>query len=135
MMVVCITCRREVNRAYGGRYCSNNCQVENQYRAYIDAWLQGLRDGMRGKINISRHVRRFVLERAHYRCEECGWDERHPADDSCLLQVDHRDGNHRNNHESNLRALCPNCHAKTHTYCGRNRGFGRMARRAGVEPT
>jgi hypothetical protein len=36
------------------------------------------------------------------------------------LHVDHIDGNNRNNRRDNLRALCPNCHSNTETYCGKN---------------
>lgn len=36
------------------------------------------------------------------------------------LQVDHIDGNNRNNKRENLRALCPNCHSLTETFCGKN---------------
>ena len=36
------------------------------------------------------------------------------------LQVDHIDGNNRNNKRENLRALCPNCHSNTDTFCGKN---------------
>lgn len=36
------------------------------------------------------------------------------------LQVDHIDGNNRNNVRDNLRALCPNCHSNTETFCGKN---------------
>jgi hypothetical protein len=36
------------------------------------------------------------------------------------LEIDHRDGDRLNNEISNLRLLCPNCHALTPTYRGRN---------------
>ncbi|MFI0033975.1 HNH endonuclease signature motif containing protein [Streptomyces mutabilis] len=38
------------------------------------------------------------------------------------LEVDHIDGNWRNNRLENLRMLCPNCHSATDTYRGRNKG-------------
>jgi hypothetical protein len=38
------------------------------------------------------------------------------------LELDHRNGDNRDNEFSNLRLLCPNCHAFTPTYRGKNRG-------------
>lgn len=36
------------------------------------------------------------------------------------LELDHINGNHKDNRLANLRILCPNCHAQTPTYRGRN---------------
>ena len=36
------------------------------------------------------------------------------------LQVDHVNGNARDNRIGNLRILCPNCHSQTDSFCGRN---------------
>ncbi|MET7436680.1 HNH endonuclease signature motif containing protein [Streptomyces sp. NPDC004082] len=44
------------------------------------------------------------------------------------LEVDHIDGDWRNNRPENLRILCPNCHSTTDTYRGLSRGrLGRTA--------
>ncbi|MFF0625498.1 HNH endonuclease signature motif containing protein [Streptomyces sp. NPDC004296] len=42
-------------------------------------------------------------------------------------EVDHVDGDWRNNRIENLRFLCPNCHSTTDSYRGRGKGHGRGA--------
>ncbi len=46
-------------------------------------------------------------------CESCNFVPIH----SCQLDVDHIDGNHKNNDPSNLQTLCANCH-RLKTYLG-----------------
>jgi hypothetical protein len=52
------------------------------------------------------------------KCENCGLFEW--LGKKISLEVDHRDGNPHNHILNNLRILCPNCHAQTDTYRGRN---------------
>ena len=44
------------------------------------------------------------------------------------LELDHIDGDSQNNALINLRVVCPNCHALTPTYKGKNKGNGRVNR-------
>jgi hypothetical protein len=37
------------------------------------------------------------------------------------LELEHKNGNHSDNRLDNLTLLCPNCHAQTSTYRGKNR--------------
>ena len=45
------------------------------------------------------------------------------------LQLDHINGDHQDNRLENLRLLCPNCHALTNTYCGKNIKCGRVVQK------
>ena len=54
-----------------------------------------------------------------HKCECCGiteWNGQ-PAP----IELDHIDGNRYNNTIENLRIFCPNCHAQTDTYRGKNK--------------
>jgi hypothetical protein len=51
-------------------------------------------------------------------CECCGLDAW--MGEPLPLALDHINGDHTDNRIENLRILCPNCHALTVTWCGRN---------------
>ena len=55
-----------------------------------------------------------------YRCNVCGCDGRWQQG-IISLELDHIDGDNTNNEVKNLRYLCPNCHAMTSTYRGKNK--------------
>lgn len=53
-------------------------------------------------------------------CEECGQDE-FWNNKKLILQLDHINGNSKDNRLINLKILCPNCHSQTPTFSGKKR--------------
>ena len=71
---------------------------------------------------VTQKVLRGYVKRHNlipYKCQNCGCDG-HWQNGIIALEIDHIDGDNTNNEISNLRYLCPNCHALTDTYRGRN---------------
>lgn len=81
-----------------------------------------IEDYLSNKHSILSHKLKLRLIREGYFQHQCS---------SCLLEswltkpipleLDHIDGNHFNNNLTNIRLLCPNCHAQTSNYRGKNK--------------
>jgi Zn finger protein HypA/HybF involved in hydrogenase expression len=54
-----------------------------------------------------------------HKCEMCGITEW--MSKPTPLELDHMNGNNKDNRLENLRVICPNCHAQTETYRGKNK--------------
>jgi 5-methylcytosine-specific restriction endonuclease McrA len=68
-------------------------------------------------LSFERIRKRVILEQ-NGKCIKCGiynW-----LDKPIILELDHIDGNNKNNKRENLEAICPNCHSQTSTWRGRN---------------
>jgi hypothetical protein len=63
--------------------------------------------------------RRRVFEEQKYCCNKCGISEWFGK--PITLELEHKDGNNKNNIRDNLEGLCPNCHSTTDTWRGRNK--------------
>lgn len=59
------------------------------------------------------HVSELHRKLCHYKCERCGKDCSH---DHKLLHVHHKNGNKQDIRQSNLIALCIDCHLKEHPH-------------------
>ena len=77
---------------------------------------------------VSSYVKHYLRKKFKNKCCLCGWSEINRKSGLIPLVADHIDGNWRNNTESNLRLICPNCDSLSPTYAALNRGKGRSNR-------
>ena len=68
--------------------------------------------------NMTRLKARIIRDGLlKYECEICHISEWNGK--KLVLQLDHINGNNRDNRIENLRLLCPNCHSQTETFRGK----------------
>ncbi len=103
-----------------GKYCSNKCQKEYNYKT------DTLKRFYEGIISQRKTLKRILEREIQDTCFECDINEWMGKPIS--LQLDHIDGDAGNNKPDNLRLLCPNCHSQTETFTARNKGNGRGTR-------
>lgn len=82
-----------------------------------------LSDVFANEVRMSSNVLKKRLFREGYKqeiCEECSctnqWNNK-----KLTLELDHINGNSKDNSLENLRILCPNCHSQTPTFRNRRR--------------
>ena len=92
-------------------------------------WNKGIKTGPKRELNdyLSnkypiqstklrlRLLEEGIFEHKCYKCKNTEWNEQ-----LIPLELEHINGNHLDNSLSNLTLLCPNCHAQTETYRGKN---------------
>ena len=96
-------------------------------------WSKGLRGIGKPRIELEKilvknsYYQSFKLKKRLFKvglkkqqCEYCGWAVK-SNDGRIPLELDHINGNRRDNRLKNLRILCPNCHSLQPTHRGLNR--------------
>jgi hypothetical protein len=136
-------CNKEHDGSFGsGKYCSKSCansrvrtdevkkkisegviksdfwkNVDYSFNSNLDKITKN-KETWKTKRNFETahifSIKKWLKEEKNNTCEKCGiceWNGK-----NLPMEVDHIDGNTKNNDLSNLRVLCPNCHSQTPTW-------------------
>jgi len=125
---LCLACRQPLTSPWQKKFCSNQCQKDFEHAKFIERWLASSGKGLITK-NISRHIKKYLIETHGEKCSRCQWALIHPITKRVPLEVEHIDGNAENNSPDNVALLCPNCHSLTVHFRNLNNGQGRTWRR------
>jgi hypothetical protein len=87
----CLNCGKPANFP-AGKYCSNKCQAQYQYKEYIKNWKAGFESGLIAEEFVSNHIRRYLIQKYGERCAECGWHKRSLFTNQVPLSIHHKDG-------------------------------------------
>lgn len=74
-------------------------------------------------LSFERLKKRVAIEQEG-KCNKCQNSEW--MGQKITLELEHKDGNNKNNSRENLESLCPNCHSLTETWRGRNKKTKRL---------
>ena len=98
-----------------GVYTPNQGGKGTQKKSGLSYDLNDILDGKHpGYQSFKLKQKLYDSGRKINKCEECGISEWNGKKIEC--ELDHIDGNSKNNSFDNLRILCPNCHSQTHTF-------------------
>jgi len=115
----CLVCGKKLEKKQT-KYCCKEHEKISKRNRVVQAWLNGEDLGYSGT-GIKHFIRDYLLEKANYKCEICGWGKINPYNGTYPLEIHHKDGNYKHNTLDNLQVLCPNCHSLTDTYKSMNK--------------
>jgi hypothetical protein len=105
-------------------YCSNKCKSSYELSIWIKRWLERT---LSPKEETHGRTKRALIHLFGNKCQRCGWCEVNLVTGIAPIELEHENGDWKDNSPDNVLLLCPCCHAITPTYKALNWGRGRNA--------
>lgn len=127
--MLCVNCGKETRN---NKFCSNKCQHKFQQQMKLENFMEGRYVGELLQFRANEWTRVALVNLYGNECCICGIREWNGK--PLLLEVNHKDGDARNNHPKNLEMICPNCHSQTDNFRARNKNSSRVYRKKYYTP-
>jgi hypothetical protein len=115
-IIECFHCKC---RTKNSKFCSMKCFVANRNSELELSVLSGTASSVT--------IKSYLIRNNGIECSKC--HETHKLGEVIPIEIDHINGDFKDNRLENCRLLCPTCHAMTPTYKAKNVGKGRHSRR------
>lgn len=124
----CLNCDKELTETTRD-FCSQTCvgqYTRKQVFKKIENGTYVFNNKVKGN-SKNRILKLYLIHKNGHKCSVCELNEW--MNKLIPLQLDHKDGDSHNDSLNNIRLICPNCHAQTPNYCGKNKGNGKRKHR------
>lgn len=119
-MKLCDWCKVNKLNSRAKNFCSLKCNASYRNCERFLNWY------INANMKVSNKSLRLFLEIIYgYKCSRCKITEWNGK--AITLEVEHKNGNSKNNYPDNVCLLCPNCHSLTPKFKTKNKGNGRYS--------
>ena len=118
----CRICGETISNTNSSELCKT-CKIKEK----IKTWKETGNLDIKVQSNVRGTIRDYIYEKQDFRCVICGMENIWNGKPLNFI-LDHINGDASNNHEENLRLICPNCDSQLDTYKSKNKNSARKFR-------
>ena len=94
---VCKQCLKQKQNPKSVVFCSRKCHKVYVFTKNLEKWKSGFEE-----LSLASYIRRYIKTKFNNKCCKCGWCEINPTTGKVPVEINHIDGNHKNNKEEKL---------------------------------
>lgn len=123
----CSVCGKHISRENSSGLCQQCFRTEYK-KEKIKEWKETGKTGITDEATkVPNVIREYILDKQNHKCAICGKIDFH-NEMPLVFILDHVNGDASDNHEENLRFICPDCDSQLPTYKSKNKNSARKFR-------